>query len=207
MNCPSCGAPMHAESASLKCNYCHSVVVPERDTSGVQVLAEDPTGNGCPICNVPLMQATLGRSPLLYCTKCHGMLVAMMEFESLVDAARTASAPIPALPADVHELDRRINCPHCHRPMEAHFYINGSNVVTDTCETCCLHWLDHDELARIAQAAPTQPNPIDTDSATFYDPSPDQQDGGFFNESLREREADPAAEVVDLLSRFLKPRI
>jgi Zn-finger nucleic acid-binding protein len=186
---------MHPEGSSLKCDFCHNVVVPERDTSGVQVLAESTGGDACPICNLPLMQAALGRSPLLYCTKCHGMLIAMMEFESLIDAARTASAPIPALPADVHELDRKIACPHCHRPMEAHFYINGSNVVMDTCETCCLHWLDHDELARIAQVVPTQPNPIDTDdSATFYDPTPDQQSD------------DPVSEAIDVLNRLLKPR-
>ena len=193
---------MHPEGSSLKCDYCHNVVVPDRDTSGVRVLAEVTNGDACPICNVALMQATLGASPLLYCTKCHGMLVAMMEFESLIDAARTASAPIAALPANVHDLDRSIHCPHCHRPMEAHFYINGSNVVMDTCENCCLHWLDHDELARIAQAAPTQPNPIDTDSATFYDPAPDRD-----SFSVSEREADPVSEAIDLLSRMLKPRV
>ena len=195
MNCPSCGAPMHPQGASLICDYCKTVVVPERDTSGVQALQASPDNLACPVCNVVLMQAALGKSPLLYCTKCHGMLIAMMEFESLIDAARTASAPIPALPADVHELDRKIACPHCRRPMEAHFYINSSNVVMDTCETCCLHWLDHDELARIAQAVPSQPNSIDTDdSATFYDPAPDQQ-------------PDPVSEAIDLLNRLLKPRL
>jgi Zn-finger nucleic acid-binding protein len=124
----------------------------------------------------------------------------MMEFEGLVDAARTASAPIPALPADVHELDRRINCPHCHKPMEAHFYVGAGNVVMDTCEPCCLHWLDHDELARIAQANPDQPNAIDSSSDSFYDPSQDRNNQNFSTQS------DPAAEAVDLLSRLLKPR-
>ena len=174
MNCPSCGAPMHVLGASLKCDYCGNVVVPERDTSGVQVLQATPDNQACPICNVVLMQSALGKSPLLYCTKCHGMLIAMMEFESLLDAARTASVPIPAEPADVHELDRRINCPHCYRPMEAHFYAGGGNVAMDTCEPCCLHWLDHDELARIAQANPAQPNPMDTESSGgFYSPDAD----------------------------------
>ena len=152
------------------------------------------------------MQATLGRSPLLYCTKCHGMFVAMMEFQSLIDAARTASAPIPALPADVNELDRRINCPHCHTPMEAHFYAGGGNVVMDTCEPCCLHWLDHDELARIAQANPNQPNPIDTgDSDSFYSPAADQSDFGSQPDSPSQPDA--AVEVVNLLSTIFKPRI
>jgi Zn-finger nucleic acid-binding protein len=127
------------------------------------------------------------------------MLVAMMEFQGLIDAARTASAPIPALPADVNELDRRINCPHCHQPMEAHFYAGAGNVVMNTCEPCCLHWLDHDELARIAQANPTEPNPIDRDSDAFYDPSPDREEFG--------SQPDTAVEVVNLLSRAFKPRI
>jgi len=202
MNCPSCGAPMQAVGASLQCDYCRNVVVPDRDTSGVRVLTEDPAGQACPICSLPLCQASLGRSPLLYCTKCHGMLIAMMEFQSLIDAARTASAPIPAEPADVHELDRSIHCPHCHRPMEAHFYAGGGNVVMDTCETCCLHWLDHDELSRIAQANPTEANAVDSSPESFYDPTLDREGFG-----IDSGPADPALEVMDILSRVLKPRI
>ena len=204
MNCPSCGAPMHVQGGSLKCDYCGSVVVPERDSSGVVVLTESPDHIACPICNVPLMQASLGRSPLLYCTKCHGMLIAMMEFQSLIDAARTASAPIPALSADVTELDRLIHCPHCHRPMEAHFYADGGNVAMDTCEPCCLHWLDHDELARIAQAPHAPAQSVDNDPNSFYDPTLDRP--GFGRQDF-DTQPDPAAEVLDLLSRAFKPRI
>jgi Zn-finger nucleic acid-binding protein len=188
---------MHAQGASLKCDYCGNVVVPERDTSGVRVLSESPDQQACPVCNIPLYQATLGQSPLLYCTKCHGMLIAMMEFQSLLDAARTASAPIPALPADTHELDRTIACPHCHTPMEAHYYAGGGNVVMDTCETCCLHWLDHDELARIAQATRAESNPSDSAPDSFYDRDSDDTD------SIA-TPLDPATEVIDLLSRVLK---
>ena len=133
------------------------------------------------------------------------MLIAMMEFQSLIDAARTASAPIPALPADVHELDRRIDCPHCHHPMETHFYAGSGNVVMDTCEPCCLHWLDHDELARIAQANPDQPNPMDTgDSDSFYSPAADLGDTPERDEFSPQPE--PASEAIDILSRFFKPR-
>lgn len=202
MNCPSCGAPMHPQGSSLKCDYCGNVVVPERDTSGVRILSESPDGQACPICNLPLYQASLGASPLLYCTRCHGMLIAMMEFQSLLDAARTASAPIPALPAVVHELDRTIHCPHCHNPMEAHYYAGGGNVVMDTCEPCCLHWLDHDELARIAQANPSERNAIDRAPDSFYDPSLDRPEYG--REELNS--PDTATEVVSLLSNLLKPR-
>ena len=185
---------MHTLGDSMKCDYCGSVVVPDRDTTGVRVLDEVPQ-QLCPVCNIALHNAALGRSPLLYCTQCHGMLVAMMEFQSLIDAARTASAPIPALPADVHELDRRIKCPHCHNPMEAHFYVGGGNVVIDTCEPCCLHWLDHDELARIAQANPDQPNPMDSDDSS-----------GFYSRDADPPPESPAEQAVDLLSQLLKPR-
>lgn len=189
---------MHAERDTLKCDYCGGVVVPETDTSGVRVLAETPDKLECPICNIVLMQATLGQSPLLYCTKCHGMLIAMMEFQSLLDAARTLSGPTVAEPAEVNELDRRINCPHCHHGMEAHFYAGGGNVVMDTCEPCCLHWLDHDELARIAHAVADQPvyqaESVDRDPGSFYDSESDAS-------------ADPATEVMDLLGRVLRSRI
>jgi Zn-finger nucleic acid-binding protein len=160
----------------------------------VRVLAQ--VQDACPVCSLPLYQATLGQSPLEYCTKCHGMLIAMMEFQSLIDAARTASGPLASLPADVHQLDRTIACPHCHHSMEAHFYAGAGNVVMDTCETCCLHWLDHDELARIAQAVASEAtaNSVDDDPASFYDPTPD-------------RDPDPASEVIDLLSRVLKSQM
>ena len=194
---------MHPQGASLVCDYCKTVVVPERDSSGVVVLQASPGGQACPICNIVLSDATLGRSPLLYCTKCHGMLIAMMEFQSLVDAARTASAPIPFLTADVHELDRHINCPHCHHPMDTHFYAGGGNVCMDSCETCCLHWLDHDELARIAQANADQPNPMDTggDDSGFYSPAADQ----FDVDPADKTEA--AAEALNLLSNILRRRM
>lgn len=206
MNCPSCGAPMHALGDSLKCDYCKTVVVPDRDSTGVRVLDEVPA-QLCPICSIALHNAALGKSPLLYCTQCHGMLIAMMEFQSLVDAARTASAPIPALPADVHELDRRINCPHCHHAMEAHFYAGSGNVVMDSCEPCCLHWLDHDELARIAQANPDQPNPMDSgDADTFYDPTLDREERSA-EQDFDAAQLNPAAgEAIDLLTRLFKPR-
>jgi Zn-finger nucleic acid-binding protein len=196
---------MHAERDTLKCDHCGNVVVPQTDTSGVRVLAESPDGQQCPICNLTLMQATLGVSPLLYCIKCDGMLIAMMEFQGLIDAARTASAPLAALPAGGHELDRRINCPHCHRPMEAHFYAGGGNVAMDTCEPCCLHWLDHDELARIAQAIAAEPaygSASGGDPSSFYSSTLDHEDSDVdFNPG-----ADPALEVLDLVSRVFKSR-
>ena len=152
MNCPCCGAPMRTENGIFKCDYCHNIVVPDKDDDGVSLTTESEA-DPCPVCAIPLMRAMLGRLPLLYCTKCDGMAIAMDEFQGLIAASRAVhpgSASIFATNRD--ELRRSIACPHCHRPMEAHFYGGPGNVVIDTCESCSLNWLDHGELARIAQA-------------------------------------------------------
>jgi Zn-finger nucleic acid-binding protein len=147
---------MRTENSIYKCDYCHNVVVADKDNDGVSLSTEaDSEGEGCPICSLPLMKATLGRLPLLVCTKCDGMLIAMQEFEDLIAASRAEHHGAVAIaPADPNsdDLRRPIGCPHCHRPMEAHFYGGAGNVVMDTCENCSLNWLDHGELARIANA-------------------------------------------------------
>ena len=153
MNCPSCGAPMHPHGDTLVCDFCHNVVVPDTNDDGVIVLDEAP-GQSCPICsNLPLMQATLAKLPLLYCSKCRGMLVSMEEFETLIDALRaTQRGSIIQPPMDPGDLNRRINCPKRHRPMEAHSYAGPGN-------------------ARIAQAPDDRgPDP------DYRDPDADQSD-------------------------------
>lgn len=158
MNCPNCGAAMRTDNGIYKCDYCHNVVVPEKDDDGISVSGEaEPGGEQCPICNVPLMKASLGELPLLVCTRCDGMLVSMQEFEDVISASRAArpGATVRRTPANPDDLRRRINCPHCHRPMEAHFYGGPGDVILDSCENCSLNWLDHGELARIAHARPS----------------------------------------------------
>jgi len=163
---------MHPHGDTLVCDFCHNVVVPDTNDDGVSVLEEAPD-QSCPICsNLPLMQATLAKLPLLYCSKCRGMLVSMEEFETLIDALRaTQRGSIIQPPMDPGDLNRRINCPKCHCPMEAHSYCGPGNVVIDSCEPCSLNWLDHGELARIAQA-PDDRGP----DADYRDPDADQSD-------------------------------
>ena len=148
---------MRTENSTYKCDYCHNVVVADKNSDGISLSTEaDSDGEGCPICALPLMKATLGRLPLLVCTKCDGMLIAMQEFQDLITASRAEHrGPVATSPANVNsdQLRRHIGCPHCHRPMEAHFYGGAGNVVMDTCENCSLNWLDHGELARIANAS------------------------------------------------------
>ena len=154
MNCPSCGAPidLQPDSDSFRCDYCHSVYFPEKDDDGVRVLGE-PTSDLCPHCDQPLVHAAIAKIRIRYCTRCHGMLIPMAIMETLIEELRatgTGTAEQPA--ADKGDLRRRLKCPHCHTPMDAHYYAGPGNVVMDSCEKCSLDWLDRGRLMRIARA-------------------------------------------------------
>lgn len=143
--------------ASYQCDYCQSVYVPKSEEDGVRVLevAEDL----CPVCNVALHQASLSQTRILYCTRCCGMLISMESFGDAISgeqARRGGSKMQPA--ADASDLQRRVNCPKCHRPMDTHYYAGPGNVVIDSCDRCLVNWLDNGELARIAHA-PDEDNP------------------------------------------------
>src|ERR1017187_384337 len=86
MNCPSCGAPMRLkpDMESFRCDYCQSVYFPEKNDDGVRVL-DEPSGQNCPLCNIPLVHAAIAKVRIIYCTGCHGMLVSMPVFEVLVE--------------------------------------------------------------------------------------------------------------------------
>jgi len=159
---------MGTDNGVFRCDYCRNVVAPEKNDEGVSVLSEAPDAQACPVCSIPLMQAALAKLPILYCGKCHGMLASMEVFPQLIAADRVQQRAGAAGPsANPGDLRRTIACPHCHRPMEAHFYAGPGNVVIDTCETCSLNWLDHGELARIAHA------PADDFADSDPDSSPD----------------------------------
>ena len=155
MNCPACGAPMRLKSdmASFKCEYCQSVYFPEKNDDGVRVL-DEPSEQACPVCSVPLMNATIANLRILYCTQCRGMLIPMQFFEEIVEQMRTLQGGAAAVQTqgDSGDLRRKIDCPHCHHRMDAHFYAGPGNVVIDSCDPCCLNWLDHGELMRIVRA-------------------------------------------------------
>jgi Zn-finger nucleic acid-binding protein len=154
MNCPSCGAAMrlNADEDYLKCDYCKTIFFPEKNDEGVSVLAvasEEP----CPVCGIPLMHAALAKVRMRYCTRCRGMLIPMGTFMALVEELREGDpGTLIASTPDPHDLQRKINCPHCHRRMDTHFYNGPGNVIIDDCENCELNWLDHGELMRIVRA-------------------------------------------------------
>lgn len=154
MNCPSCGAAMrlYSDADHFQCDYCKSVFFPAKDDEGVSVLTAD-SDEACPVCAVPLMHAALAKIRIRYCTRCRGMLIPMGVFLALVEELRAGeTGSLIAATPDRHDLQRKINCPHCHLHMETHFYNGPGNVIIDDCETCALNWLDHGELMRIARA-------------------------------------------------------
>ena len=75
------------DMVTFKCDYCQNVFAPAPDDDGVCVLGET-CDQMCPLCSIALEHATVAKTRIRYCTKCHGMLIAMMEFQSLIDAAR-----------------------------------------------------------------------------------------------------------------------
>jgi Zn-finger nucleic acid-binding protein len=158
VNCPACGAPLRLGpgGASLTCEYCRSLYFPEKNEDGVQVLGES-SGEACPVCAVPLMDASLEQTPIRYCTRCRGMLIPMDSLAGLIDAMRSGPArSSSAHPAGAEELERRLACPHCHEAMESYFYAGPGHVVIAGCERCLLNWLDAGELEQIAHA----PDPL-----------------------------------------------
>ncbi|MGD0732723.1 MAG: zf-TFIIB domain-containing protein [Terracidiphilus sp.] len=158
MNCPSCGAPMRLkpDEDSLTCDYCRSVYFPEKNDDGVRVLGE-VSDQACPLCKIPLTQAAIVKMRILYCTGCRGMLISMPTFEGIVEEMRAIGGGMVVQPvADKGDLQRRVDCPHCHKRMDTHFYAGPGNVVVDSCSDCSLIWLDRGELMHIAHA-PDEP--------------------------------------------------
>jgi len=139
--------------ASLVCDYCKQVYVPEKNEDGARVFDEQ-SGVACPVCSAPLFHAAMAGHRILYCTHCHGSLIAMAVFEALVADLRVEWRKTPGNPhtPNPKELERRLICPQCWQPMDTHYYCGPGNVVIDDCSRCELDWLDAGELASIARA-------------------------------------------------------
>ena len=158
---------LESGSDSLCCDYCRSIYFPEADSSGVRILGE-PSGESCPVCAVPLMHAALAKERIRYCPCCRGMLIPMGVFVSLIEELRTQAggAGIQTAP-DRRDLQRKLDCPSCHRRMDTHFYEGPGNVIIDDCSPCFLNWLDHGELLRIVHAPDRS---YETEYGTVSDP-------------------------------------
>ncbi len=142
-----------AGNASLRCDYCRTVVIPKPTDSGVVFLEELTTGPVCPVCSIPLWNATLDRIELRACNRCGSMLVPMGSFGDLVEQLRSKAVETEiASPPDPEELKLQVACPNCRRSMDVHFYAGGGGGVIAACENCELNWLAPGDLKRIVQA-------------------------------------------------------
>jgi Zn-finger nucleic acid-binding protein len=157
---------MRVSGDTLVCDFCKTVSVPDGNDEGVSVLSDGP-GDACPICDLQLKQAAIARQSILYCNKCRGMMISMAVFSALVETLRARQqSTVVSPPADPNDLNRQINCPHCHKTMDTHFYAGPGNVIMDSCDACSLNWLDHGELTCIVRAPEYQEDDTDSDSST-----------------------------------------
>jgi Zn-finger nucleic acid-binding protein len=143
----------------LVCDLCGTTHLPDTNADGVRVL-EVPAPLACPVCAVPLVHAAISGSRVLYCNRCHGMLISMAVFVPVVGYlhSRYENGGGTIQPCDWKGLNRNIECPQCRQTMVTHPYAGPGNVIMDTCEHCLLNWLDYGELLRIARA-PFRPIP------------------------------------------------
>ena len=143
---------MRPSGLGFKCDYCGAVVVPQQGDDGVRVL-DDVSGQQCPVCEVALKNAVLAGCSIEYCVQCRGMLVSMEEFGTLTAALRAQPVAGGVAPApDAQDMERKIQCPKCHREMENHFFCGPGHVDMDSCENCEVNWMDAGEMERIAHA-------------------------------------------------------
>jgi Zn-finger nucleic acid-binding protein len=165
MTCPNCGATVRLDRDRdlMICDYCGSQSTPPVDEDGVQVTGE--TTSPCGICHTPLSTARIEARDLLYCTKSHGILVSMDDFGLMIEDLREHRCRAAALltPRGPAEFGHDLRCPLCKGAMNYHAYGGGDigNVMIDSCEDCCVVWLDRGVLGRIL---------ITPDSESVYSP-------------------------------------
>jgi len=158
MNCTNCGAPLRLIDGRdyFCCDFCSTFHFPEAteaSADGVTLLGEASDAD-CPICDVPLCAGSIDGNRVLFCETCRGVLVDGESFTHIVRkrrAERSGPADKPK-PLNPEELQRKIDCPVCHKRMDVHPYYGPGNVVIDSCIRCHLIWLDHGEIAAIERA-------------------------------------------------------
>src|ERR1051326_9077415 len=94
----------------------------------VQVGTE--TANACPACQARLSDVTIESRPVLYCTKCRGLLVSIDNFLPLVEFLRALRRPTESdiQPRDNSDTNRGFACPKCGKTMAAYPYGGPGNV-------------------------------------------------------------------------------
>jgi Zn-finger nucleic acid-binding protein len=138
------------------CRYCGSFHFPETaGTDGIRILGDSQSPQTCVACSKPLTPAVLDEThPVQYCRNCRGVLIARRGFAAVVEKRRAWATQPPGPPVRLNrsELNRKVMCPSCKKPMATHPYYGPGNVIIDTCEKCEVVWLDFGELKQIVDA-------------------------------------------------------
>ena len=128
-----------------------------------------------------LTQAAIDGHEVCYCTVCRGFLATNATFAQIVQLKRAKNGPgtpVP-LPFDRDELNRRVKCPCCRKPMDTHPYHAGGNAVIDTCHRCRrrLARRGRTDRARPATRAAAGPFPLPParEPAPAREPEPEPQ--------------------------------
>jgi Zn-finger nucleic acid-binding protein len=158
MNCTNCGGAMELSPARgyFFCRYCGSFHFPDTVAGdGIRILGDNEPPLPCAACSKPLAPAMLDDAHAVqYCRNCRGVLMPRRSFASVIQRRRAWATDPPPPPGalDRKELDRKVACPSCGKPMATHPYYGPGNVVIDTCEGCEVIWLDFGEMKQIVDA-------------------------------------------------------
>ena len=144
---------LKADQECFTCAYCGTVEVPDANAEGIRVF-DEPAALDCPVCATALVHAAGAGLRMMYCNRCHGMLISIGIFPAIVQDLKShrETTGYVARPFEPRDLDRQLHCPQCGGRMDTHLYGGGGNIIIDSCEKCCLNWLDHGELDRIVRA-------------------------------------------------------
>jgi Zn-finger nucleic acid-binding protein len=137
----------------LYCRYCSSLFFPDESKDAVEVLGIESQLR-CPVCEQTLVAATAAEMHVLYCKRCHGVLVNQALFADMVRYLRAqADAPsTPPRPLNRDDLRRVLHCSNCRQVLDTHPYYGPGNIVIDVCMHCRLIWLDGGEINAISNA-------------------------------------------------------
>jgi len=100
----------------LACEYCGTTHFPDPNPDGVRVL-DEPSDEKCPRCGVALVQAAIAGERVLYCQRCHGLLIGMDVFLGVVEDLRSRheTSEYAGVQPDWGALDRRTNSPNVRK--------------------------------------------------------------------------------------------
>jgi Zn-finger nucleic acid-binding protein len=157
MNCTSCGAAMElVESCRyFRCGHCGRYHFPDRvEADGIDITGRCGDAVACPLCAVPMANATLHGEPIHFCETCRGMLLPRAAFAELIFRQRASPSSPPTIPPplDRRALNRELSCPRCARRFDTHAYGGPGNAVVDGCAQCDVMWLDFGEFRQIIDA-------------------------------------------------------